>query len=69
MSTNVCGHFVMAPIPVLISLGIVVTCPTKNNLDCCFFPPKNPKFTAIKKHSLESQVFAVFLFLCLYHIL
>lgn len=50
MSTNVCGRFVMAPIPVLISLGIVVSCPTKNNLDCCcFFPPQNPKFTAIKK--------------------
>lgn len=69
MSTNVCGHFVMAQLPVLISLGIVVSCPTKTIVIVYPPAPKHPKFTAIKKkHSLESQVFAVFFF-CLYHIL
>lgn len=68
MSTNVCGYFFMAQLPVLISLGIVVSCPTKTILIVHPSLPllQQPKFTAIKMHSLESQVFAVFLF-CHYH--
>lgn len=65
MSTNTCRGIVMAPLPVLISPEIVASRPTGNNLDCgsfffFLFPPNSQQY---KKHSLESQVFAVFWFL------
>lgn len=60
MSTNTCHGFVTAPLPVLISLEIVASCPTETILIVVLFFPNSQQY---KKHSLESQVSAVFWFL------
>lgn len=70
MSTNVCGHFIMAQLPVLISLGIVVSCPTKTIL-IVYPPAPTPQIHSNKKStvwSLKCLQFSFFVSIIFYDI-